>query len=167
MEAIVSRTSKLVDNELISKASSGLKLMGNYGRLSVKLKALIACGENSITAVSKIFGVSRYTLNEWINTLKNGEVSDLEIKQGRGRCAIVPEMHYQTIKSWLIRNPQLTTDEVQDMISKNLSIDIGRTATYNLIKKLGLSYITPRPSHHKKDASTHEAFKKTSGKGKK
>ena len=37
----MSRSSKLVDNELISKASSGLKLMGNYGKLSVKLKALI------------------------------------------------------------------------------------------------------------------------------
>jgi transposase len=160
MEAIMARSSKLVDSELISKASSGLKLMGNYGKVSVKLKALIACGENSITDVSKVFGVSRYTLNEWIKTLKNGEVSDLEIKQGRGREAIVPELHYPTIKSWLTRNPQLTTDEVRDMIGKNLGIDIGRTATYNLIKKLGLSYITPRPSHHKKDTSTHEAFKK-------
>ncbi len=167
MGAIVARSSKLVDNELISKASSGLKLMGSYGKLSVKLKALIACGENSITDVSKIFGVSKYTINEWINTLKNGEVSDLEIKQGRGRAAIVPELHHPTIKSWLTHNPQLTTDEVQEMIGKNLCIDIGRTATYNLIKKLGLSYITPRPSHHKKDASTHETFKKTSGKGKK
>ena len=163
----MARSSKLVDNELISKALSGLKLMGNYGKISVKLKALIACGENSITTVSKVFGVSRYTINEWINTLKNGEVSDLEIKQGRGRVAIVSESHYPTIKSWLARNPQLTTDDVQEMIVKNLEIDIGRTATYNLIKKLGLSYITPRPSHHKKDTSTHEPFKKTSGKGKK
>lgn len=163
----MARSSKLVDNELISKASAGLKSMGNYGKLSVKLKALIACGENSITAVSKIFGVSRYTLNEWINTLKNGDISDLEIKQGRGRGTIVSESHYPTIKSWLINNPQLTTDEVQDMIGKNLGIDIGRTATYNLIKKLGLSYITPRPSHHKKNTSMHEPFKKTSGKGKK
>lgn len=162
----MARSSKLVDNELIRKASSGLKLMGNYGKLSVKLKAVIACGENSITSVSKVFGVSRYTLNEWINTLKSGEVSDLEIKGGRGREAIVSELHYPTIKSWLTGNPQLTTDEVQGMIGKHLGIDIGRTATYNLIKKLGLSYITPRPSHHKKDASTHEAFKKTSGKDK-
>ena len=79
----------------------------------------------------------------------------------------MPESHYPIIKSWLIRNPQLTTDEVRDMIGKNLGIDIGRTATYNLIKKLGLSYITPRPSHHKKNTSTHESFKKTSGKAKK
>jgi transposase len=156
----MARSSKLVDSELIRKAESGLKLMGNYGKVSVKLKALIACGENSITSVAKIFGVSRYTINEWINTLKNGEVADLGIKQGRGRSSIVSESHYPTIKSWLNDNPQLTTDDVQKMIGKNLGIDIGRTATYNLIKKLGLSYITPRPSHHKKDTSTHAAFKK-------
>lgn len=158
--AIMARSSKLVDKELISKAVSGLKLMGNYGKLSIKLKALIACEENSITDVSKIFGVSRYTLNEWINTLKNGEISDLDIKQGRGRDAIISELYHPTIKSWLMCNPQLTTDEVREMIGKNLGIVIGRTATYNLIKKLGLSYITPRPSHYKKDISTHDAFKK-------
>ncbi len=163
----MARSSKLVDKELISKAVSGLKMMGNYGKLSIKLKALIACGENSITDVSKIFGVSRYALNEWINTLKNGEVSDLDIKQGRGRGSIISELHHPTIKSWLMNNPQLTTDDVRGMICKNLGIAIGRTATYNLIKKLGLSYITPRPRHHKKDMTTHDAFKKTSRKGKK
>lgn len=156
----MARSSKLVDNELIEKAELGLKQLGNYGKLSVKLRAVIACGDNSITQVAKIFKISRFALNEWIKTVKSGSVSDLMISPGRGRNAIVPEFHHSKIKSWLDKNPQLTTDMVQMMISKDLGIELGRTATYNLIRNLGLSYITPRPSHHKKDESLHEAFKK-------
>lgn len=160
----MARFSKLVDKEVVEKASKSLKELGNYGKLSVKLKAVVACGDNSITQVSKIFNVSRFTLNEWIKSVKIGGVSDLTLKAGRGRNAIVPELYHQEIKSWLLEDSQLTTDAVMIMIKDKFNLNIGRTATYNLIKKLGLSYITPRPSHYKKDESLHDTFKKTPGK---
>lgn len=160
----MARVSKLVDKEVLEKASKGLKDLGNYGKLSIKLKAVIACGDNSITQVSKIFNISRFTLNEWIKSVKIGGVSDLCLKPGRGRDAIVPESYHQEIKDWLLKDSQLTTDNVMAMIKNKFDLNIGRTATYNLIKKLGLSYITPRPSHYKKDESLHDTFKKTSKK---
>jgi transposase len=160
----MARVSKLVDQEVIEKASKGLKELGNYGKLSVKLKAVIACGDNSITQVSKIFNISRFTLNEWIKSVKFGGVSDLSLKPGRGRNVIVPESCHHEIKSWILEDSQLTTDDVVIMIKNRFNLNIGRTATYNLIKKLGLSYITPRPSHYKKDESLHDTFKKTSKK---
>ncbi len=160
----MARVSKLVDKEVIDKASNGLKKLGNHGKLSVKLKAVIACGDNSITQVANIFNISRFTLNEWIKSVKTGGVSDLMLKAGRGRNAIVPESYHQEIKKWLLEDSQLTTDAVMSMIKDKFNLNIGRTATYNLIKKLGLSYITPRPSHYKKDESKHDAFKKTSKK---
>ena len=156
----MARFSKLVDKEVIEKASSGLKELGNYGKLSVKLKAVIACGDNSITHVSKVFNISRLTLHKWIKLVKTGDVSDLTLKAGRGRNAIVPESYHQEIKNWLLEDSQLTTDAVMIMIKDKLNLNIGRTATYNLIKKLGLSYITPRPSHYKKDELLHDTFKK-------
>lgn len=160
----MARVSKLVDKEVIEKASKGLKELGKYGKLSVKLKAVIACSENSITHVSKVFNISRFTLNEWIKSVKIGGASDLTLKAGRGRNSIVPESCHQEIKNWLLEDSQLTTNAVMIMIKDKFNLNIGRTATYNLIKKLGLSYITPRPSHYKKDDSLHDTFKKTSGK---
>jgi transposase len=159
--------SKLIDDKTIKIAHKNLENLGRYGALSIKLKAVLACSENTITAVSEVFKVSRVTLTNWIKSVKAGQIEDLIIKPGRGRSPIISKDYHSEIKGWLIKNPNLTTDDVCEMIFKKFGIKVGRTATYNLIKMLGLSYITPRPSHHKSDKELQDAFKKTSGKSRK
>ena len=156
--------SKLVDNKTIKIAHKHLESLGRYGALSIKLKAVLACGENTITTVSEVFNISRVTLTSWIKSVKAERLEDLIIKPGRGRIPLVPQDYHGEIKSWLTKNPNLTTDDVCEMIFKQFGIKVGRTATYNLIKQLGLSYITPRPSHYKSDKNQQNAFKKTSKK---
>jgi transposase len=89
-------------------------------------------------------------------------VGELFIKEGRGRSCLVNESHHVTIKSWIENNPNLSIENIQLKICNELKIQIGRTATYNLIRKMNLSYITPRPIHHKADIEAQESLKKTS-----
>ncbi len=160
----MSGVSKLVDDKTVEIARKNLEGLGRYGALSIKLKAVLACSENTITNVSKVFNISRVTLTSWIKSVKVGKIEDLIIKPGRGRNPLVSQDYHAEIKRWLTKRPNLTTDDVCEMIFKQFGIKVGRTATYNLIKQLGLSYITPRPSHYKSDKEQQNAFKKTSKK---
>ncbi len=154
--------SKLLDDKTYDLAKSGLENMGQFGNLAVKLKAITACKEHSISEVAEIFQISRISLTNWIKAIKNGDLDELFIKEGRGRSCLVNESHHATIKSWIENSPNLTIENIQMKICNELNIKIGRTATYNLIKKLNLSYITPRPTHHKANIEAQESFKKAS-----
>ena len=153
--------SKLLDEKTYNLAKNGLQNMGKFGNLAVKLKAITACRERTISEVAEIFQISRISLTNWIKSIKNGDLDELLIKEGRGRNCLVDKVHHETIKCWIETNPNLTIDNIQIKICNELNIQIGRTATYNLIKKLNLSYITPRPTHHKADLEAQESFKKT------
>ena len=48
--------------------------------------------------------------------------------------------------------------KIEASFTKKLSMG----AVHNLIRRLGFAYITARPSHYKKDVSSHEEFKKKS-----
>jgi transposase len=154
--------SKLIDEKILNVAKNELNNLGKFSALAIKLKAIIACSDNNISTVANVFKISRTTLTNWIKTLKDSNANELVIKSGRGRNALVGKENRLIIKTWLKNNPNLTIDNIQIKIHNELGINIGRTATYNLIKDLNLSYVTARPNHYKSNQESKETFKKTS-----
>ena len=54
----------------------------------------------------------------------------------------------------------MTIQAVQARIGRELQKKMDKSAVHNLIKRLGLSCITPGPVHHKQDQHQQEVFKK-------
>lgn len=158
----MSRVSKVISDKLYEEVQADLKVCGHQGDVSRKLQAIKSAKENGITLVAKIFGISRVALMEWIASYESEGVGGLKIKAGRGRKPIISSEEEEIIKEWLEQDNTLTIRALGAKISQKLGKKIGKTATHDLMKKIGFSYITPRPKHYKQDKQKQDEFKKKS-----
>lgn len=156
----MSQVSKLLTDDVVAKAKSSLKALGKYGQVATRLQIIIAAKEHGITDVCRIHGISRTTLTDWIKRLKQEEVNALENKSKKSKSPL--NEHLDTLKKWVENNSNITAKELVIKIEEKLKIRISMSSVYRVLKKLKLSYITPRPKHYKQNSSSHEEFKKKS-----
>jgi transposase len=158
----MSGISKVISESLYKKVQDALKEVSKSGDVSRKLQAIKSSKEHGISTVSKIFGVSRVSIMSWIESFSKLGPEGLKLKAGRGRKAKVSDDELKKIQIWINDDPNITIKKVILKIEEDFGKALSIGATHNLLKKLNFSYITPRPSHYKKDNSSHEEFKKKS-----
>lgn len=156
------RITKLIDDATLLKAESELKRLGNYSKVSIKLKAIIAAKKYGIAEVARIFDITRASLTQWIKILKQGDASDLLVGAGRGVKPKLNDEQQLIIRNWLELNPNLTINRVRLKIFEELGVDLSMATVHRIMQDLSYSYITPRPKHYKQDPLKQEEFKKKS-----
>lgn len=158
----MSGISKLVDEALYTKAKEALKVVVKGGEVSHKLQAIKSAREHGISKVADVFDITRTTLMSWIDRFASYGTEGLKIREGRGRKHRLSNAETEQIRIMIEDNPNITIKalgiKISELFDKRLSVG----AIHNLITKLKFSYITPRPSHHKKDKSSMSEFKKKS-----
>ena len=160
----MTRKSKLLTDEVANFAKGALAKIGGNTSIAIKLKAVISAYEHGITDVAKIFGVTKTTLISWIKYVKNEKVDLLEVAEGRGRKSVIDDYHREIIKKWLLKDSQLTIDQIRQKLIDECDITPGRSSVHRAIKLLDFSYITPRPKHYKQPENSLEEAKKKSSK---
>jgi transposase len=158
----MSGISKIINESLYNNVKEALKEVARSGDVSRKLQAIKSAKEHGISKVSDIFGVSRVTIMTWIKDFREFGADGLKLKSGRGRKSILSNEEIEKVKAWIKEDSGITINRVRLKIEEFFNKTLSVGATHNLLKKLKFSYITPRPSHYKKDASSHEEFKKKS-----
>lgn len=158
----MSGISKAISEELYVKVVEELRISGRQGDVSRKLQAIKSAKDHGITLVAKIYGVSRLSIMNWIKNFESLGVEGLKIKEGRGRKAIINREEEEIVQKWLEQDNAITIKELKLRIYKEFGKAIGKTATHDLMKKLGFSYITPRPKHYKQVEEKQVEFKKKS-----
>jgi transposase len=124
-----------------------------------KLSAICAAKEHGIKEVSKIYGLSRTTLTDWIKRFAKGSVEALKPKPKRTR-ALIQGDNLKIVKQWIEQDSSMTGKSLMIKIKDELGIKIEKSAVNNLIHRLGFAHITPRPKHYKKDDTKAAEFKK-------
>jgi transposase len=158
----MSGVSKAISDELYKKVLEGLRIAGRQGDVSRKLQAIKSAKEHGITLVAKIYGVSRLSIMNWIRDFDSMGAEGLKIKKGRGRKPIVIPEEEEVIRNWLEQDNTITIKVLRFRIEQEFGKKIGKTATHDLMKKLGFSYITPRPKHYKQVEEKQAEFNKKS-----
>ena len=156
----MAQVSRLLTDDLVAKAKASLKQLGKYGSVATRLQIIIAAKEHGITDVCRVHGISRTTLTEWIKRFSQEEVNALVNKTKKPRSPL--SEHLDTLKKWVEKNSNITARELIIKIEEGLKIQISISSVYRILKRLKLSYITPRPKHYKQNLSSHEEFKKKS-----
>jgi transposase len=156
--------SKAISDKLYSKVQEDLKKSAREGDISRKLQAIKSAKEYGITLVAKIYGVSRHSIMNWIKGYESLGIAGLKIKAGRGRKPTINQEEEEIVRIWLEEKNRISIKEVKLRIHKELGKTIEKTAVHELMKKLGFSYITPRPKHYKQVKEKQEEFKKKSAK---
>lgn len=158
----MSGISKAISEEVYNKAKEALAEVARGGDVSRKLQAIKSAKEHGISKIADIFGVSRVAIMSWIKNFSESGIDGLKLKAGRGRKSALIDREIAEVQKWLKENHNITLDGIRFKLKEAFNKDLSMGATHNLLKKLKFSYITPRPSHYKKDESSHDEFKKKS-----
>ncbi len=159
----MTRKTKAIDDKLLSLCQEELKKQGIRGESGRRIQAIISAREYGIKAVAEIYNISRETLMRWIRKFKDGGSSSFSVAKGRGRSSKLSEMQKLEIKDYIEKTgAELSSKKLQSYIEEKFSISISKSTSHRLLRSLGFSYITPRPSHYKKDPQKQEEFKKKS-----
>lgn len=160
----MSRRSNLLTEEVSKRAESALSELGNRDAISIKLRAIISAHKHGIGYVAKAFDITKETLITWIKHVSKGEdgIKLLRVQKGRGRKHPVTESNQEVVRGWMKADHQITIDKLRDKIKRELEVEISRSSTHRLMKKLDFSYITARPRHYKQDPERFSSAKKKS-----
>lgn len=159
----MTRKTKAIDDQLLSLCLAELKKQGVRGENGRRLQAIISAKEHGIKPVAEIYNISRETLMRWIRKFKDGGSSSFSVAKGRGRPSKLSEEQKLEIKDYIEKvGAQLSSKKLQNYIEERYAIFISKSTSHRLLQSSGFSYITPRPTHYKKDPIKQEEFKKKS-----
>ena len=156
----MSGKSKLVTDDIYNKAKLMLEGLGCSAKGVIKLRAIIAAKEHGVSLTANVFNVSRVSIATWISKFKDNPSKLLNIASGRGRKSKLTEDQLLTVKGWVDANHNLTLQQLSLTVQSEFNVSLSIPAMHKIMKKLSLSYITPRPKHYKQDSSKHDEFKK-------
>ena len=100
----------------------------------------------------------------WIKDFDKESIDGLVVRKGRGRKRIFNKNDEDKIYKIIKNNPNITAKELKKVIESDLLKTVGIATVYRLMRDLGFSYITPRPTHYKQDKKQADDFKKKSSK---
>lgn len=158
----MAQKSKAISDDLYEQAKKNLKEAGREGEAGRRLQAIISAKTYGITAVAKIYSITRTTLMSWIRNFEKESTQGLSIKPGRGRKPKLNAEIKEDIREIIKSTPNITIDHLRLKVMEKYGVSIGRSTIHRLMKKLSFSYITPRPRHYKSDKDAQEEFKKKS-----
>lgn len=139
--------------------------LDKISRRAVRLRTLMTAKECGVGVAAKAFGVCRTTIQFWGKRFAEEGVEGLDYKPGRGRKSHLADEHYNAIAEWIENDSGLTVKDIVLKLTTTFGIQTSISAVQRVMKKLGLSYITPRPVHHKQEEKNHDIFKKKSEEG--
>ena len=121
----------------------------------------------SLTSVASSFKVCYQTVSRWLKNFTEEGLAGLRDKAGNGRKS---KFDYSSSVSLKNDIDQLNQDcnggriqakDVQKLLKEKYSSDYKKSAVYNLLHKIGFSWVSCRSKHPNSNPSEQEAFKKT------
>jgi len=148
MEKIMARISVFLTNEVVLRATEGLKKLGKSGLVARKLMAIITAKKHGITKTAEFYAVTKKTLIHWIKELKQESIEALKVQAGRGRKSLITEAQEAEIKEWISENCNITISQLRQMILERMNVKLSMSTTHRIIQRLNFSYIIPFPSYN-------------------
>ena len=119
--------------------------------------------------IATLLGYSRRTIQKWVAAYNQKGLEGLQDRQGRGnQCKLNPDQ-LQWLRQRIEQGP-LPEDgvcvfggkEIQQIIQKQFDVTYSLNGIYQLLHRLGYSYVSSRPEHPKGDPEARQSFKKKS-----
>jgi transposase len=117
-------------------------------------------------AIAMSLGLSRRDCQEWVRRFNEAGLAGLEDQYSGGRPApLTPEQQDQMRErldagpTWKDGVCSLRGIDVQKILAEEFGVRRSLSAVYNLLHRLGYSYLRPRPQHRKADPQAQEIFK--------
>ena len=141
----------------------------NDARLRVQLQAIVlATQKRPAPDIAKALGHGRRTVQQWVHDYNVGGIDGLADKRG-GNHRYLSEEQEDQLRQRLDAGAttgdgvcSLRAADVGTILQKEFGKLYKPSGVYDLLHRLGYSYLCPRPRHPQSSVEAQEAFKKTS-----
>ena len=120
----------------------------------------------SRTEIAKYLKVSRVSVNKWVKAYLDNGLEGLQEKPHPGRPHRLTDKQKSQLKEYVIghavnkRGGRLQARDIGLYIENHFDTIYKKSALYQLLHDIGLSWITTRSKHPKQSLEAQEAFKK-------
>lgn len=155
------KESKLIDEELVSKAKIALEALGPNSFTAIRLKSIIAAYHHGIKKVSEVYDINRSSLHRWVSLFASGNIDSIKNANKPPRSKL-SQAQAEVIRGWIEADSSVTINKLCNMIKNKWGLSVGKSSVHRLLQKLGFAHITGRKSHYKSDPAAQLEFKKKS-----
>ncbi len=129
---------------------------------------LLAIRGHKKEKIAELLGVSRSVVEEWAYRYRDEGIDALRPKKPPGRRPILPPERHAEFKARISGAPR-ETDRVCTLrgkdavriLNEEFGVEYSLNGVYDLLHRLNLSCLTPRPRHEKNDPEAMKAFKQS------
>lgn len=139
---------------------------GGAQRDRYRMVVLALEGEEKLR-IAGMLGVAKSTVETWVYRYRDGGIEALAVrKQPGAACRLTPERcgaFRRRIINGPLENDGVCTLRGKDgvrILNDEFGVGYSLQAAYDLMHRLGLSCLSPRPRHEKNDPAAMEAFKR-------
>lgn len=121
----------------------------------------------SCAEVASWLGLHWRTVQNWVWSYRANACAGLKSKKHlQGKKSMLNDEQVEQFKDLFLKQQQeqkggrLMARDVKILVKEKFDLDIGRTTSYRILHRAGLSWITGRDKHPKSDPEAQETFKK-------
>lgn len=137
-------------------------------RLWRRFRAIfLASGGRSAAKIAAALGCTPRAVQKWARRYNEGGPDALADRPGRGGKPRLDPAEHDRLRARIEAGPApedgvcaFRNPDVRRILAAEFGVALGEQATYDLLHRLGLSSLMPRPIHRKADPEAQEAFKK-------
>ncbi len=168
MEVIMTVKEYKSVKELLKSAKSQTN-----ARLAGRIQA-VALAQQGYTCVeiAQMTAYSRRAIQSWVAKYNTHGIDGLKEQHHSGRKPNLPAASYEHFSSRIDAGPTkndavatLYGKDIQKILNKEFGVVYSLNGVYQLLHRLGYSYLAPRPRHQRADIKAQQDFKKTSAGG--
>jgi transposase len=141
------------------------------GRVASRLLALAAVLDGlSREQAARAGGMDRQTLRDWVHRFNAAGVEGLRDGARSGRPRLLAEALLPELAALIADGPQIERDgaveyrlsHIRELSKRHFGADYSQGGMHAVLRRMGFSWLKPRPIHPKTDLAAQETFKKTS-----
>ncbi len=111
---------------------------------------------------------SRAFVQRWVYTYRDGGLEAIEIKKPPGKKPLLPHDRWDELQERLEAGPtdddevcEFRGRDIQRILRREFGVKYSLNGVYELLHRMGYSWLAPRPRHRHADGEAQEAFKES------
>lgn len=143
-----------------------LLLSESCGRTRDRLRmALLALRGFEAPQIAAVLSSSRRTVQNWVYRYRDGGIDALLENRYRGRAALLNQEQQEQFKQRMLAGPResdgvctLRGKDAVQILEREFGVKYSLPGAYQLLHRMGLRCLMPRPRHEKQDPQAQAKF---------
>jgi len=128
---------------------------------------ILAARGLSASKIAEALGCTQRAVQKWARRYNDGGPEALADRPGRGGKPRLDPAEHDRLRARIDAGPTAEdgvcafhAPDIRRILAAEFGVELGQQAVYDLLHRLGLSSLIPRPIHRKADPEAQEAFKR-------